>query len=441
MAYAFGTSASVAAFLVSLRFAHLLRRVLGEGCLQSAFIPLFEELKREDPLRASAFFHDLKKKLTILLSLISLIAMGGLSIFHENDICLYMLIMMPSLVFICLYGLEASLLQCEGVYFLPSITPVAFNLLWMGGALALVTFPPQEAMKYLSGFIIGGSFLQWAFLVPKSRALLPKCEQKSGDLKRIIKPLFLGMMGVAATQINSALDAVFARFAESEGPAYLWYAIRIEQLPLALFGVALSSALLPPLTRAVKAGNTESARVFFHSAIKMTLIAMIPMTFALIVSGRQTVALLYERGDFTAVSTHETAICLWGYAIGLLPSVLILIMSPLFFAHGDYRTPARASCFAVILNTVLNFVGVAFLSFGSFWIAVATSIAAYFNAWMLMRELKLELRVTDYAGVTARALACSCVYAGFVYLFEGSFMWHVGAFGVAVLPLWYSITK
>lgn len=465
MAYTFGTSASVAAFLVSIRFAHLLRRILGEGCLQSAFIPLFEEMKKEDPQKAVAFFSALQKSLLGLLTLISLTVMvllGCALLFFDlsegnKSIVTYTLLMMPSLIFICLYGLSSSLLQCEGCFFLPGIAPVAFNGLWIVGALLLRSFPPEKAMIFLSLFLIGGSFLQWAVLIPKERSFLPKtnsavCFQ---DVKKIIKPLCLGMIGIGSVQINSALDAIFARLASFEGPAYLWYAIRIEQLPLALFGVALSSALLPPLTRAVKAQNFEKASQFYRSAVKASLAVMIPMTISLIISGKVSLQLLYQRGDFSDVSTQGTLLCLWGYALGLLPSVIVIVTAPLYFAFSDYKTPSKVACLSVILNIVLNFIGTILFELGPFWIAISTSLSAFFNAGMLLAALPASIshNLSTHRSIILKTSACTCLYAMLVFCFETFygpyfnrenfssrvllFIFHLSAFSIALGPLWF----
>ena len=464
MAYTFGTSPSVAAFLVSIRFAHLLRRVLGEGCLQSAFIPLFEELKKEDPQKAEAFFKSLQKKLLKVLIFIVLIVMtvlGLLLLFPLSEgnrhIITYTLVLMPSLIFICLYGLSASLLQCEGYFFLPSIAPVAFNGLWLIGAFALSGVPPEMAMTFLSIFLIGGSCLQWALLLPKQKKLLPQIHYQEVNIKAIVKPLFLGMIGIGATQLNSALDALFARYASLEGPAYLWYAIRIEQLPLALFGIALSGALLPPLTRAVKAHNMEKATQFLNSAIKTTLVVMIPMTFALIISGKVSVSLLYQRGDFTETSLQETVYCLWGYGLGLLPSVIILVTAPLFFAFSDYKTPSKISCQSVLLNIALNTIGTVVFNLGPYWVAVATSISAFFNAWMLNQALPklINRKLLEYRGTLIKSLLSSCLYGVCAIAFESCcsfpqrnfttqimlFLVHACAFVLSVGPFWYAEFK
>ena len=147
MAYAFGTQPSIAAFMVAFRFAHLLRRLFGEGALQTAFIPEFEALRHHNEERAFTFFRSLTAILSLFLTLLILLCCGVLACFmwfgnlHPDnyEILLLTLIMLPSLLFICLFGLNASLLQCEKSYFIPSVAPVAFNGIWVVSVLYLRT--------------------------------------------------------------------------------------------------------------------------------------------------------------------------------------------------------------------------------------------------------------------------------------------------------------
>lgn len=402
MAFAFGTHETVAAFLAAFRLAHLLRRILGEGCLQSAFIPLFEDIRKDDPTKAFSFFRDLTLILTLLLILIIAFSMLGVgSILYWGDltssqyeITFLLLLMMPSLLFICLFGLNASLLQCEKSYFTPSVAPVAFNFIWMLGVAFLWKTPAQQAMPWLACAVVLGCLFQWIMTVPATvRSLRHQISQPFSFqlLKKFLLPFFLGMTGIAATQINSALDTVFARFADSEGPALLWYAIRLEQLPLALFGIALSGALLPPLSRAIKNQDLASFRSFLQFAIRRSVGFALPMTLALLLMGDGCVNLLYGRGGFTDQSTIRTTQCLWGYALGLLPNTLVLILAPAFYAQGNYRTPALASFLSMVLNAGLNAWMVFGLGLGAASVALATSISALFNfgflAWKLSDQI------------------------------------------------------
>lgn len=398
MAFAFGAGETVAAFFVAFRFAHLLRRLLGEGSMQSAFIPKFEELRQRHPTHACQFFLNLFGLLSLLLSGIiaaAFLIFGGILFWGDvtpgnREIIILMMIMFPSLLFICLYGLNSALLQCENSYFLPSVAPVAFNMTWVLGAVLLWIFPVALPMYWLAGFVILGCILQWLMTVPGSvkiiRTLHPKwetIEMFSKDIIQFGRPLLLGMIGVCATQINNALDAVFARYAQGDGPALLWFAVRLQQLPLALFGIALSGAILPPLSRAIKANDLDKYKKFLIYGIQLTLLIMIPMSIGLHFLGGNFIDIIYAHGNFTAESTLAATPCLQAYAFGLIPMALVLVLAPGFYAKGQFALTTCASVFSMVLNVVLNAIFVFWFEWGAVSIALATSISAWANALIL----------------------------------------------------------
>jgi putative peptidoglycan lipid II flippase len=407
-AFAFGTDSAVAAFLVAFRFAHLLRRLFGEGALQIAFIPQFEQLKQKDPLRACGLFRDLKGLLSIsLLSLIAvLMAALGLGIYFGNvsrnneQILFLTFLMMPSLLFICLYELNSALLQCEKNNFISGIAPAAFNLVWIGGIYVLADKPAVDAMHWLALFIIAACIAQWIVTVPQTFRILNRYGLKnpfkgvqvfSKDLLVLAKPLMMGTIGVGAAQVNSALDAIFARYANLEGPMYLWYAIRIQQLPLALFGLALSGAILPPLARAIKCGDLVGFKQFLALAIGRGICVMLPITLALFVFGDLCVNILYGHGGFKAASVIPTTHCLWGYGFGLIPMTLVLILAPAFYAKDNYYLPMRASAMAMILNMGLNAIFILGLNLDTSAVAWATGISAWVNFLILACALRQSI--------------------------------------------------
>jgi putative peptidoglycan lipid II flippase len=400
MAYVFGTQPSIAAFMVAFRFAHLLRRLFGEGALQSAFIPEFETLRYQQEQRAFIFFRDLSLTLTVFLILLIGLISGVLGSFvlwgdlkpANQEIITLTLFMLPSLLFICLFGLNTSLLQCEKSYFIPSVAPVAFNGVWIVAIFYLREMPVEQAMPWLSLGVVIGCFFQWILTVPQTLKSLSQILSSSfwhslnltsKDLRLLGKPLALGILGVAASQINNAIDSLYARFAEIEGPALLWYAIRIQQLPLALFGIAIAGALLPPLTRARKAQRLEEYRHFLSDALFRSWFFMLPLTAALFVMGDTFVKFLYGRGDFGSHSVVQTTYCLWAYAIGLIPSALVLILAPASYAQSNYRLPAYASFLTLLLNLFLNTLFIMYFGWGAISVAIATSISAWINLLLL----------------------------------------------------------
>ena len=398
MAYAFGTHASVAAFLMAFRFAHLLRRIFGDSAMNSAFVPLFEELRNteEDSSHAARFFRDLTATLATVLGFI--IAAGAITLTTSiivlkpspatREVLVLTCIMLPSLLFICLSAINSALLQCDGRYFTTSAAPIAFNFVWIAATLALAKTPVTDAMPWLAAAIVIAGAMQWSSTLPHTLKTLKlaggKIQLFSPTVRRLAAPLSLGILGVGAGQINSALDTLFARYADAEGPALLWYAIRIQQVPLALFGISLAGALLPSLSRAEKNGKREEAKRLLRYGLKRTTLWMIPCTVVLCIAGPIGIKLLFAHGSFGVSSADATSQCLWGYAVGLIPMALVLIQAPAFYARSDYSTPTRAAIASVVVNIALNSVMVLWMDWGAASVALATGISAWVNAGLLL---------------------------------------------------------
>lgn len=443
MAFCFGTSAPLAAFFLAYRFVYLIRRLFGEGLLQQGFIPYYETEKAQDPKKGALFFRDLFWTSALLLLFLVILLEVGLSILIKyqvfssggEEVARLSLLIVPGIFFICLFGLSLSFLQAEKSFFLPSVSPVFFNLALIVGALALSKLPIEQAVIGLSLVLSLGFFLQWGATLPRVFSLLKEHLSTrqllqpslfSSNLRKIVPPLFLGLIGIASMQINSAIDSVFARYASLEGPAYLWYAIRLEQLPLSLFGIALSSALLPSLSRAREKGEDQQFRSLLQFAQKRTFSLIFPCVIGIFVLGASSVNLLFGRGDFTSHSAYHTTICLWCYGIGLLPSALIQILAPAFYASKEYRIPTLLfTCFS-LLNIGLNTLFV----FGFHWqaasIALSTSICVGLNALLLFIYLwKKDKALLDRSVLLSIGKVAFCsLLAGGIVLFIGYLFLH-----------------
>ncbi len=408
MAVVFGSAPAVAAFIVAFRFANLIRRLFGEGPFSSGFIPHYAQLHASSPEKGAQFFRDLFFSLSLFLIVLIgvvegilglVIALGNLQPANAQILYLTML-MLPGVLFICLFGLCSGLLQCQRRFFFTGFAPAAFNVVWIVAILFLKDRDPSTAMIPLSTALIAAFFLQWAVLAPATFGSLRQAlswkacfapRLFSPQLRQMIKPFLLGIIGVAALQVNSTLDAIFARYVSLEGPAYLWYAIRIEQLPLALFGIALSAALLPPLSRALKDGVYEQYLRLLRFAFRRSFNLIFPCTLGLFTLGVAGINLLYGHGDFTQEATYQTVICLWGYGLGLLPAVFVLLLAPAFYASKEFKIPMTASVASVVFNLCLTSLFVFVLQWGPFSIAIATSLAAWFNYLFLAERLAKKI--------------------------------------------------
>lgn len=391
MAYTFGATAAVAALMVAFRFSHLLRRVFGEGAMQAALIPHYERLRGEDPAAADKFFRDLTATVTaVLLAAITVAIMvvGGWFVSHggtsQANLIMYLLLpLLPGLLFICLFGLNQSRLHCEGHYLLPSIAPIAFNLCWIAGVVSFARWDETAALWGVASSITLGCMAQWLMTVRRRPKLEGFPRPFSPAVRKLAKPLLLGVLGVAASQINSALDALFAVAASKEGPALLWYAIRLQQLPLALFGVAASSALLPPLSRAANSGDTTQFNNLLRHTLWRVVAVMAVSSCVLWVAAEPVIQLLFGHGEFDKLAVTATASCVRGYTLGLIPMALVLVLAPAFYSRQKHSVVTRAALVAITFNVVLNTLFVFGWQLGPASIAYATSAAAWVNAGIL----------------------------------------------------------
>jgi putative peptidoglycan lipid II flippase len=402
MASYFGADPHIAAFMVAFRFSHLLRRIFGEGCMQSAFIPHYEELRLENPRTAYQLFLNLNASILAILLLIIASATAvigsaiGLGLFspENQEVASLTLIMLPSLLFICLFGVNMALLQCNHHYFTPGFAPVCFNVIWISAIYFLRNSSPALAMKWLAFSIIIACFLQWLITVPETwRICRPHIKSFtvrifSSDVIKLFVPVALGILGVAAEQINGAMDSIFARESTLAGPAYLWYSIRLQQLPLALFGIAFSGALLPPLARAMKNGKMQDAIKFLRFGLTSSLTFVVPVSFACLVLGPASINLLYGHGEFNSLDILNSTRCLWGYALGLAPMVIILVIAPAFYSQGRYGTTSIASVSSVVINLSLNTLFIYGLSWPTESVAYATSLSAWWNLCFLIYKVQ-----------------------------------------------------
>jgi putative peptidoglycan lipid II flippase len=428
MAFCFGGAPEVAAFMVAYRLANLLRRLFGEGNLQSGFVPHFETVRAASPQAAFSFYRDSAYSLFALLALCVLAIEGilwlllGVLPAGWREIAELTMWMAPGLLFICLSALNGALLQCQKKYFIPAIAPVLFNAVWIAAAVLSARFSLPEAVRFLSIGVMLAFAAQWGATAAKVRKevnvhldwkewLQPRLF--SSEWKKLLRPLALGVIGIGAMQINSALDSIFARIADLSGPTFLWYAIRVQQLPLALFGIALSGALLPPLSRAMLEGDLDRYRGLLSGSLRQAAALMVPCAFGLFALGAAGLNLLYGRGHFSSADLQETLFCLWAYGLGLVPASFVLLLAVGSYAKKSYGSATHASLISVAVNVAFN----AILVFGFHWgavsIALATSVSAWLNCALLARNQSLELGFWGYlAKVTAAAAAASALSLG-----------------------------
>jgi putative peptidoglycan lipid II flippase len=403
MAFFLGSTPALAAFMISYRFANLVRRLLGESGMAFGFIPHFESIRLVSPKKGAYFFRDLIASMILFLFIFLIVSEGLLWLSLKfcspstAEILFLTMLMLPAVLFISLFGICMAFLQCERHFFLPAVAPVAFNLVWIATVIFARNYEPFQGVTYLSFGVVIAFLAQGLVFVPAviryfkehlDLKEMVKVEIFSPEIRVLIKPFFLGILGIGAVQINSAIDALFARHASLEGPAYLWYAIRFEQLPLALFGIALSSALLPSLSRAIQQEDRAAYRDLLQTTASKAYTLLFPCTIALFVLGGPAINLVLGHGDFSREAARLTSESLWGYTVGLIPAVWVLIFSNAFYSRKNYAVPMRASLISVLINLILNFILVFIFHLGVYSVALATSLSAFINCFYLTKRIE-----------------------------------------------------
>lgn len=380
LAFYFG--ASLAHFFVAFRLVYLFRRLFGEGAVQPGFIPHFQKM-REEGDKAYLFFRDALFSLSVPL----LTGIVGVEIilyvFTDSPFFSLLKILLPSIFFLFLYVIGSSFLQSHNEYFLSSAMPALANITWIiaiffASKKNLLEAESILAVGVLLGFIFQGTipFLRAIKLSPLSAKEWVKMQFFTPECKALFFSIFWLLIGVGVTQINSAIDSFFALLADPKGAAYLWYAIRLQQLPLALFAIAFSGALLPSLSTLVSKKNDEEINRIVTRSFLHILALILPATLIIFLTAPYLISLFFGRGAFMEADLIQTTNALYAYSAGLLPMSLCIIYSSLFFAKKRYKLTAVFSLFAVVSNLLLNSLFLFWFQWGVVSIALATSISA-----------------------------------------------------------------
>jgi putative peptidoglycan lipid II flippase len=419
------------AFIVAFTIPNLLRRMLGEGALSAAFIPVFaEEMEAGGRERAMRFFNV---TLTLLvLVLVALLVLGFAATFlvptgwfAETDakaaLTLELLrIMLPYMVLVCVMALLMGVLNSLGHFFTPAVAPAVLNLCWIAGLLAaapLLGDSPLDLVRALAVSVLVGGVLQLAVQIPAMRAsgipISPSLDVGNPAFRRMLTRLLPVVIGLAPVQLNIAADRFIAEFLiEGDGAnSYLFYGMRLMQLPLALIGIAMGVAVFPAFSRLAAAGKRGELATEIGHALKLTLFLALPAGVGLAVLSKPLIALIYQHGQFDAVSTDATSQVLLFYAIGVFATCGLQVVTRAFYAAGDMSTPVKVAALVVVLNLGLNLALVGSMKWSG--LALATSITAIVNLAILTvlarRRLKLlALRpvIRSALGSLVAALAC-----------------------------------
>ncbi len=391
------------AFFVAFKMPNFFRRLFAEGAFNAAFVPMFSELLEEQgPARARAFAEQaLGVLLVTLLLFVSLMqaampwvmyvfAPGFAATPDKFELTIHLTrLTFPYLLFISLVSLMGGVLNSLNRFAATAATPILLNLSLIGAILVLARYTATPGHALAWGVSVAG-ILQFLWLSVECRRAgmslrLPR-PRLTAPVRELARRMLPAALGVGVMQVNLVVDVMLASLLPAGSVSYLFYADRLNQLPIGVVGVAVGTALLPMLSRQLRAGAKGEALMSQNRAVEVTLLLTLPATAALITIAEPVIRVLFERGAFQAQETRATAQALIAYACGLPAYVLIKVLTPGFFARKDTRTPVRIALAAMVVNIELNLVLMVPLKHVG--LALATALSAWLNAVLLGWHLR-----------------------------------------------------
>jgi len=404
-----GTSFRADAFFVAFRIPNLFRDILGEGGMNSSVVPVIAEYSQKDKKEVMAFLNAIFVLLLMTLSLLTvlgivfapwvvrLIAPG----FVEDPVKLQLTIqltriMFPYLILIGLTAYGMGILFIFRSFAVPAFSPCLLNIAIIISGLVAVKIPVDQVFCLALGVLVGGVLQLGAHIFPMLhhgvRLQVPKTLDHPGVRKvgRLIVPR---LFGSGVYQLSVFVDTFCASLSSVVGVggiSAIYYANRILQFPMSIFGVAIASAILPTLSGFAAGKDFEEFRRTLIFALKSILLVMMPIAVFLVLFATPIIRLLFERGAFDAYSTAITAQALLFFALGLFWFAGAKVLVTAFHSLQDTATPAKVAALCLVVNVALNFILMGPLKVGG--IALASAISSGINFFVLLSILSDRLK-------------------------------------------------
>ena len=438
----FGASAGVDAFLVAFRLPNFLRRLFAEGAFSQAFVPVLSEYKEQrelDEVRTLiANVFGVLGGVLLLVSLagvlaapvlVAIFAPGFLDEGDKFDLTVSMVrITFPYIAFVSLTAFAGATLNTYGRFGVPAITPALLNISLILCAVLLAPHFSQPVMALAVGVLIAG-VVQLLFQLPflaRLRVLVwPRLNHAHEGVRRILKLILPALLGVSVSQVNLLVDTLIASFLVTGSVTWLYYADRMVEFPLGVFGIALGTVILPNLSQQHAQRASESFSRTLDWALRLVVIIATPAALGLAALASPILATLFHYGAFSDHDVNMASLSLMAYSLGLVGFIGVKILVPGFTARQDMRTPVRIAVAAMLTNIVLNLALVVPLAHAG--LALATSLAAFLNAGLLLWYLRRDeifRPQPGWAALIIKVALANVVMVGFVWWAKGdTSMW------------------
>lgn len=397
-------TASLGLFWAAFRLPNTLRDLLGEGATNAAFVPTFaearEKLSDEEYKRTVAAVYGAMWLVFIVVTVAGIVIapyapglLGALDRYtgdaHTNGHDPQLVVQLiqwtfPYIFFIGLGVFCMAPLFVARHYSTPSWTPVLLNVSLIGSCLMLRGYFAEPAWALVVGVWLGGiaqmAVLTWA-MYRHVGVLWPRFDFAHPAIRRCARLLSPVVVGQAAGPINKLVNTFFAVSLGTSTVTALTMANNLVQLPLSVFGVAVSVAILPSISRAGARGEFGVVRDTLIHGLRQSFYLVMPAMGVLMVLSEPIVRLLFERGHFGPDTTAKTAVATLYYGSGLLAFAWVKVCAQGFYALKDTKTPVAAAGMSMLLNIALNFALVVPMGFRG--LAFSTTVAFAANFLML----------------------------------------------------------
>lgn len=461
-----GDGVVASAFKLAYQAPNLFRRLLGEGALTAAFIPIFKQKERTEG--EAAMWESANAVLSglilfasivvgVCLAVVSLVlaagslrfSSGGDAVFppfpipvlgEDTRLVLRLLqVMLPYLLLVCVAALCMGSLNARGYFFVPAMSATMLNVVLIAAVLLLAPrFGDQletQVFALALGVVAAGVAqlgFQWPTLRKDGFRYRWVRPWNNPTVREVVRRMLPATVGVAAFQLNVLIIAFIAFYVDRTLVASFDYAVRLMEFPQGVVGISFATYLLPTLSGLAAEKKYPEFRATLREGLGYLLFVNLLAAALLLALAEPMVRLLFERGQFTASSTHRAAMALAGLAPGLVAFSSVNVLARAFYALGDTQTPMKISVACLVLNLVCSMWLIG--PFRQLGLGMANSITAYVNVWLLMRALRKKMPKLDFTPLRSaalRPLAIAAVTA--VVAWSGQHLWGM-RWGHATLP-------
>ena len=427
-----GQSFAASAFFYAFAIPNLFRRLLGEGALTAAFIPIFSKKLTQEGRESAEHAANVISTVLVLfcggltVAVVALLGVVKLLGLNEKWQVIFSLtqVMFPYMIMANLAALAMAILNVGGKFFTPAMSPVLLNIVMITSAFVSHKFFGDDLSMLVFGLAVGvvlGGILQWLYQLPSlARAGFPlrwELQPRDPVVKQVGTLMLPAVIGTAVYQVNVLVSGTLAIWVDDHARAALNYADRLMEFPMGIFGVSVATYALPAMARFVAENKMPEYKVALFTGLRMNFFLTIPSAVGLIVLAEPIVRLLFERGRFDASATANAAFALQFLALGLVAYSTVNILARAFYALHDTKTPMKISAVAMILNIPLTIwlmnlpipfgshthtgtegYGLRdtyYTTLGVGGIALANTVSSAFNAFVLLAVLRKRVGSFD----------------------------------------------